>query len=81
MRRGSVAKEARRTAANERQAERDKRTDEQQHRKLVNAGHGHCKEALRLVGEVKGEPPCSCCDDPKCDGEMIELPSMEDSDA
>jgi hypothetical protein len=52
MRRGRVAREARRTAAEERQADRATRTDEQQHRKLVNAGHGHCKEALRLAGEV-----------------------------
>ena len=36
MRRGRVAREARRSAAEERQAARDKRTDEQQHRKLVN---------------------------------------------
>ena len=48
MRRGSVAKEARRLAAEERQAARDKRTDEQQHRKLIDAGHGGCKEVVRL---------------------------------
>jgi hypothetical protein len=48
MRRGRVVREARRTAAEERQADRAKRTGEQQHRKLINAGHGHCREVARL---------------------------------
>jgi hypothetical protein len=52
MRRGRVAKEARQLAAKERQAKRDGRTDEQQLRKLISAGHGHCKEAQRLAGHV-----------------------------
>ena len=53
MRRGRVAREARRTAAEARQAERGKRTDEQQLEKLIVNGHGHCKEALRLAGFLK----------------------------
>ncbi len=52
MRRGQVAREARRTAATERQAVRDGRTDEQQLHKLVGEGHGHCKEAQRLAGVI-----------------------------
>ena len=52
MRRGRVAKEARRAAAEERQTDRGRRTDEQQHRKLINAGHGHCKEVVRLRGRM-----------------------------
>ncbi len=48
MRKGSVAKEARRSAAEARQAARDRRTDEQQHRRLIDAGHGGCKEVERL---------------------------------
>jgi hypothetical protein len=48
MRKGRVAKEARQAAAKERQARRDGRTDEQQHRKLINEGHGHCKEVAKL---------------------------------
>ncbi len=48
MRRGKAVREARQQSAKERQAERDKRTDEQQHRKLINVGHGHCKEVARL---------------------------------
>ena len=48
MRRGKIAKEARRLAAEERQAERNRRTDEQQHSKLVNEGHADCKEAAML---------------------------------
>jgi hypothetical protein len=53
MRRGRVAREARQLAAKERQAERATRTDEQQLRKLIGEGHGHCKEALRLAGFYK----------------------------
>jgi hypothetical protein len=53
MRRGTVAREARRTAAEARQAQRDSRTDEQQLKKLTDAGHSHCKEALRLAGFSK----------------------------
>lgn len=52
MRRGRVAREARRTAAEARQAERDRRTNEQQLEKLVVNGHGHCKEATRLAGGI-----------------------------
>jgi hypothetical protein len=51
MRRGSVVKEARQLAAKERQAVRDKRTNEQQLNKLIREGHGHCKEARRLAGK------------------------------
>ncbi len=54
MRRGKVAKEARQAAAKERQAERDQRTNEQQLQRLINNGHGHCKEAQRLAGFLKG---------------------------
>jgi hypothetical protein len=53
MRRGTVAKEARRKAAEARQAERDKRTNEQQLHKLINNGHGHCKEAQRLAAALE----------------------------
>jgi len=53
MRRGSVAREARQVAAKERQAERDKRTNEQQLHKLIANGHGHCKEAQRLAGTIE----------------------------
>ncbi len=52
MRRGRVAKEARQAAAKTRQAERDGRTNEQQLKKLIGEGHGHCKEARRLAGHV-----------------------------
>ncbi len=52
MRRGRVAKEARQAAAKERQAVRDGRTDEQQLKRLIKEGHGRCKEARRLAGEV-----------------------------
>jgi hypothetical protein len=52
MRRGRVAREARQAAAKERQAERDRRTDEQQLHKLIGEGHGHCKEAQRLAGHI-----------------------------
>jgi hypothetical protein len=52
MRKGRVAKEARQAAAKARQAERDSRTDEQQLNKLIQAGHGHCKEAQRLAEGV-----------------------------
>jgi hypothetical protein len=55
MRRGRVAREARQAAAKERQAERDKRTDEQQLKKLIFSGHGHCKEAQRLAAGVSDE--------------------------
>jgi hypothetical protein len=53
MRQGRVAREARQASAKERQAERDSRTDEQQLNKLINEGHGHCKEAQRLAGFTK----------------------------
>ena len=52
-RNGRMAKEARRTEAAERQAARDSRTDQQQLHKLINAGHGHCKEAQRLADTIK----------------------------
>ena len=41
-------KQARRLAAEERQAARDARTDEEQLKSLERRGHGHCKEAQRL---------------------------------
>lgn len=47
-RNGRLAREARRTEAAERQAARDGRTDEQQLHRLINYGHGHCKEAQLL---------------------------------
>jgi hypothetical protein len=47
-RNGQDAREARRNSAAQRQAERDARTDQQQVDKLRRAGHGHCKEVLRL---------------------------------
>ena len=49
-RNGRIAREARRTEAAERQAARDKRTDEQQLKRLIAAGHAHCREAKRLKG-------------------------------
>ena len=52
-RNGRMALEARRTEAAERQAERASRTDEQQLHILINAGHGHCKEAQRLADGIK----------------------------
>ena len=52
-RNGRMARDARRTEAAERQAERDGRTDEQQLHRLINAGHGHCKEAQRLADGIK----------------------------
>ena len=52
-RNGRMAREARRTEAAERRAERDSRTNEQQLHKLINAGHGHCKEAQRLDASIK----------------------------
>ena len=48
MRRGRAVKERRQREAKERQAERDKRSDEAQLKRLINAGHDHCKEADRL---------------------------------
>lgn len=53
-RNGREAREARRTEAAERQAERDVRTDEQQLHRLINAGHGHCQEAQRLADRIEG---------------------------
>lgn len=52
-RNGREAREARRTEAAERQAERASRTVEQQLHRLINAGHGHCKEAQRLADSIK----------------------------
>ena len=54
-RNGRMALEARRTEAAERQAERDGRTNEQQLHKLINAGHGHCKEATRLCSGISDD--------------------------
>ncbi len=48
MRRGRAVKERRQREAKERQAERDRRSDEAQHRKLINEGHGGCKEVALL---------------------------------
>ena len=48
MRRGEAVREARRQGAKERQAERDKRGDDAQLKKLIDNGHGGCKEADRL---------------------------------
>ncbi len=52
-RNGRVARDQRRTEAAERQAARDARTDAQQLSRLINTGHRHCKEALRLAGFLK----------------------------
>jgi hypothetical protein len=46
-------RERRQREAKERQAERDARSDEAQLKKLIDNGHGHCKEALRLAGFSK----------------------------
>ena len=42
------ARDGRRNDAAIRQAERDGITDTQQIAKLIKAGHGHCREVLRL---------------------------------
>ena len=52
-RNGREALQARRIEAVERQEERANRTDEQQLHRLINAGHGHCKEAQRLADGIK----------------------------
>ena len=54
-RNGKVARELRRTEAAARQAARDKRTNEQQLHRLINSGHGHCKEAQRLADGMGGD--------------------------
>jgi hypothetical protein len=46
--RGRAVKERRRREAEERQAERDRRGDEGQLNRLIDKGHGHCKEVQRL---------------------------------
>lgn len=54
-RNGRQALHERQTEAAERQAERDSRSNKQQLHKLINAGHGHCREAQRLtdgIGDV-----------------------------
>ena len=47
-RNGRQAKDGRRNDAAIRQAERGGITDEQQISRLTKAGHGHCREVLRL---------------------------------
>lgn len=47
-RNGREARQTRRQEATERQSERDKRTDQQQITRLIQAGHGYCREVLRL---------------------------------
>lgn len=47
-----LRKEIRREKALEQQARRDALTDQQQYEKLVAAGHGHCREALRLAAAI-----------------------------
>ena len=54
-RNGRMARDARRIEAAERQAERDVRTDEQQLHRLINAGHGHCKEATHLCSGISDD--------------------------
>ena len=51
-RNGRQAREARRQGARERQAERDKRTDQQQIDRLRASGHGDCKEVYRLKHRI-----------------------------
>lgn len=45
-------KEQRRADAVARQAERDARTPTEQIQRLVNAGHGHCAEVVKLTDRV-----------------------------
>ena len=52
MRRGVVVREQRQREAKERQAERDRRGDEAQLKKLIDNGHGHCKEADELRDRI-----------------------------
>ncbi len=52
MRTGSIARQYRREGAQERDAERGKRTDTQQLARLEKAGHGHCEEAEKLRERV-----------------------------
>ena len=52
MRRGRAAKEQRQREAKERQAARDKRSDEAQLEKLIANGHGHCREATRIADGI-----------------------------
>ncbi len=48
MRRGRIEKEGRRKEAQERDADRAKRTNAEQIKLLEAHGHGECKEATRL---------------------------------
>jgi len=43
---------ARQDSAAERQAEREKRTHQQQLDLLIKRGHGHCKEAAKLRSKI-----------------------------
>lgn len=52
-RNGRAARELRRTEAADRQALRDKRSDEDQLHRLIDNGHGHCKEACRLADAIQ----------------------------
>jgi hypothetical protein len=54
MKRGRLAKESRRVNAEARQAEHAKRNDKNQLDKLINQGHGHCKEAHKLLNKLDG---------------------------
>lgn len=47
-------RERRQDAADVRQADRDARTDSDQLKRLRDAGHGQCREALRLKNIVEG---------------------------
>lgn len=51
-RNGRHAREQRRVEAAERQAARDTRSNEQQLHRLINNGHGHCKEAIYLADTI-----------------------------
>ena len=51
-RNGKEARQTRQREATERQAERDKRTDQQQIDRLRANGHGDCKEVHRLKARL-----------------------------
>ena len=50
---GRFARARRQQGAAERQALRDARTDQQQIDRLRKAGHGHCKEVVRLKMRIQ----------------------------
>lgn len=50
--RGRAERERRRREAEDRQAARDKRGDKAQLKKLIDNGHGHCREVDRLIKKL-----------------------------